>query len=193
MCRRVYFSGLLLGTCVLLSSVSICAHADEASQTRDAIECITPDGRETSISTSDASAIDVPAGVPARDTISCHLQEGRTIFIIAFPKDALIDRFTFINENAAAIGDFHIAVSNSHLTADSPQWVEVEGVVPFAHKRLFNLSMLGINARYMKLSFHVENTPGVTRVDDHLQHQLIAWTAVAHCETALRRVELAAR
>jgi len=50
-----------------------------------------------------------------------------------------------------------IAVSNYRLPADSPKWTEVSGKTPFTHKRLFNLSMVGVEARYVKLSFHIEN------------------------------------
>jgi hypothetical protein len=77
--------------------------------------------------------------------------------VIALPKTALLDRFTFVNENAAARGELKIAVSNYRLPASSSKWTEVEGVIPFARKRLFNLSLLGIEAKYVKLSFHVEN------------------------------------
>jgi hypothetical protein len=109
----------------------------------------------TAISNFDTTPTNTPASAP--ETISCDLQGGETILIIPFPNGALFDRFTLINQNAAACGEFDIAVSDFHLAADSPNWIEVEGIVPFAHKRLFNLSMLGINARYVKLSFRVEN------------------------------------
>src|SRR5205814_2814411 len=68
----------------------------------------------------------------------------------------LIDRFTFVNENAAARGELKISVSNYRLPASSSKWTEVEGVIPFARKRLFNLSMLGVEAKYVRLSFRVE-------------------------------------
>jgi hypothetical protein len=119
------------------------------------IECITPDGRPATIANrgSDAGAT---ALIMDDDTISCPLQGGETTFVIALPKAALIDRFTFINENAAARGELKIAVSNYRLPAASSKWTEVEGVIPFARKRLFNLSMLGIEAKYVRLSFNVE-------------------------------------
>lgn len=47
------------------------------------------------------------------DTLSCPLQEGETTFIISFPKTALLDRFTFINENAGVKGEMKIAVSTT--------------------------------------------------------------------------------
>ena len=90
------------------------------------------------------------------DTVTCVLQEGETNFVIEMPRTAVLDRFTFLNENGRARGELKIAVSNQRLRADSPDWVPVEGVVPFARKRLFGVSLLGIDARFVRLSFHVE-------------------------------------
>lgn len=121
------------------------------------IECITPDGR---ISPVPSSAQNAPATLKEDDTISCPLREGKTVFIIAFSKIAVLDGFTLINENAGACGELRIAVSNSPLAANSPAWTVVDGAIPFARKRLFNLSMLGVEAKYVRLSFHV-NSSGV--------------------------------
>jgi len=62
-----------------------------------------------------------------------------------------------VNENAAAAGELRISVSNYQLPAASPKWVEVDGSVTFSRKRLFNLSMVGVEARYVRLSFNVES------------------------------------
>ena len=91
------------------------------------------------------------------DTISCVLKEGQTTFIIELSRNTPPDRFTFLNENAAACGELRIAVSDSALPADSPKWTEVDGIVPFAHKRLFKLSMLGVDTRFVRLSFKVDS------------------------------------
>ena len=74
----------------------------------------------------------------------------------------MLDRFTFVNENAAAEGELEIAVSNSALAADSPAWTAVDGAIPFVRKRLFNLSMIGVEARYVKLSFRVGSSAAAT-------------------------------
>lgn len=158
-------AAVLLGSCFLSSSFPLCANAAGTSDLAERIECITPDGRLTPISNSDPRSANMPASVTGRHTISCNLQEGETTFIIPFPKGAVLDRFTFINQNAAAYGEFNIAVSDCHLSPDSAQWVEVDGIVPFAHKRLFNLSMVGINAQYVKLSFRVEKNSRITRLE----------------------------
>lgn len=120
------------------------------------IECIMPNGHIATIGERSSLTDNPGALIMDDDTISCPLQGGDTTFVIALPKATLIDRFTFVNENATARGDLKIAVSNYRLPANSAKWTEVEGVIPFARKRLFNLSMLGVEAKYVRLSFHVE-------------------------------------
>jgi hypothetical protein len=105
------------------------------------------------------------ASIKEDDTLSCLLQEGETTFIISFPKTSLLDRFTFINENAGVRGEMKIAVSNDQLPANSPKWTDVSGKTEFISKRLFNLSMVGVEARYVKLSFHVKNVGHMAVLD----------------------------
>jgi hypothetical protein len=119
------------------------------------IDCITPDGRLVAVPSANEKNSSAAALIMDDDTLSCPLQEGDTTFIISFPKTSLLDRFTFVNENAAVQGEMRIAVSNYRLPADSPKWTEVSGKTEFTSKRLFNLSMVGVEARYVKLSFHV--------------------------------------
>ena len=108
----------------------------------------------------------VDATPPTRndDAISCPLKEGDSTFVIALPKSTLLDRLTFVNENGSAQGELRIAVSNYRLPAESPKWNAVDGSVHFAHKRLFNLSLLGVEAKYVRLSFHVENAGRLAEV-----------------------------
>jgi hypothetical protein len=61
----------------------------------------------------------------------------------------------FVNENAAASGEMTVAVSNYRLPAHSRKWNEIKGGTSFTGKRVFDLSLLGIEARYVKISFHV--------------------------------------
>ncbi|MFN2477061.1 MAG: hypothetical protein ABR526_12070 [Chthoniobacterales bacterium] len=96
------------------------------------------------------------------DTLSCPLQEGQTTFIITLPGTTVVDRFTFLNEAAAARGEFKIAVSNDMLAATSPKWTEVDGGIAITDKRLFSVSMVGIEARYVRLSFNVEKGGRIT-------------------------------
>jgi hypothetical protein len=119
------------------------------------VDCITPDGRVVAVPNAGGKNSSA-ALIMDDDTLSCPLQEGETTFIISFRKTSPLDRFTFVNENAEVKGEMKIAVSNYRLPADSPKWTKVSGKTAFANKRLFNLSMVGVEARYVKLSFHVE-------------------------------------
>jgi hypothetical protein len=89
-------------------------------------------------------------------TLSCPLPEGDTTFVVILPKITLLDRFAFINENAAARGEFQFAVSNYRLSPNDSKWVPVEGSKRLTGNREVNLSILGVEARYVKLSFHIE-------------------------------------
>jgi hypothetical protein len=120
------------------------------------IEWITPEGRVAAVPSASENNSSATALLMDDDTLSCPLKEGETTFIITFPRTSLLDRFTFVNENATAEGEMKIAVSNYRLAPESPKWTEVTGNVAFSHKRLFNLSMVGVEARYVKLSFRVE-------------------------------------
>jgi hypothetical protein len=167
-----WFGALVLGSLfvqlVCAQSVGFTNETNNQSENPDRandgaqIECITPDGRVSPVVNRGTSTPGAPALMMDDETISCALQEGETTFIIPLLKAASLDRFTFVNQNAAARGEFNISVSNSHLPADSPKWTQVNGIVPFAHKRLFNLSMLGVEAKYMKLLFHVEKAAQMT-------------------------------
>ena len=121
----------------------------------NAIERITPDGQSTPVALK--SQTDRNILTLGNDTISCPLREGDTTFIISLARSSTLDRFTFINENTAARGELRIAVSNEKLSADSDKWMPVDGTVSFKRKRLFNLSMLGVDAKYVRLTFHVEH------------------------------------
>jgi hypothetical protein len=119
------------------------------------IALVGADGRAlVAPSTTDGNS-NVTALILDDDTLSYPLQEGETTFLLTFPKVSLLDRFTFVNENAAAEGEMKIFVSNSRLNANSSKWVEVNGNTPFTGKRLVNQTLLGVEARYVKLSFRV--------------------------------------
>lgn len=148
----------------LLSASAFCGfvagnqfcYAESLPKKRAQIEYIAPDGQFSSLGAAHPTNHQTTAAFVDNDTISCVLREGQTTFIIALPKNATADRFTFLNENAAACGELRIAVSDSPLPADSPKWTEVDGIVPFAHKRLFKLSILGVDTKFVRLSFKVD-------------------------------------
>jgi hypothetical protein len=128
------------------------------------VDCITPDGRLVAVPSADKKNSSA-AAMMDDDTLSCPLQEGETTFIISFPITSPLGRFTFVNENAGVQGEMRIAVSNYRLPADSSKWTEVSGKTEFANKRLFNLSLVGVEARYVKLSFHVEKGGHIASLD----------------------------
>jgi hypothetical protein len=131
------------------------------------IEYISPDGKFAALSATEPNVRAATAAFVDRNTVSCALKEGETTFIIELPANASTDPLTFLNENAAASGELRIAVSDSALPVDSPKWTPVDGIVPFAHKRLFKLSMLGVETKFVRLSFKVDgqenNSAGISQ------------------------------
>lgn len=87
------------------------------------------------------------------DTLSYPLEAGETSFIISLPRVSVLDRFTFVNENAAAQGDVSLAVSNYRLTAQSPKWHEAGSNASFSGTRVIDSSLPGVEARYVKITF----------------------------------------
>jgi hypothetical protein len=119
------------------------------------IDLIGPNGRVVMLPSNAPADSSATALIMDDDTLSYPLPEGDTTFILTFPSTSLLDRFTFVNENATAEGDLKISVSNYRLSPQSTKWAAVNGSTSFTGKRLFNLSLLGVEARYVKLSFHV--------------------------------------
>jgi macrodomain Ter protein organizer (MatP/YcbG family) len=97
------------------------------------------------------------AAIIVRDeTIRCPLREGETTFIVSSPRNSLLDRVVLVNENMSARGELRIAVSSDKLSVSSNKWIPVDGRIRFRRKRLFNLSLVGVEAKYVKLTFRVE-------------------------------------
>jgi hypothetical protein len=152
----LWFAKIFFGSIIALTVTGLrCGYAGAANQDPQ-IEYIAPDGKLCSLSAANPAAHKSTAAFVDSETVSCALKEGETTFIIELPKNTLRDRLTFLNENAAACGELRIAVSDSPLPVDSLKWVEVDGIVPFAHKRLFKLSILGVETKFVRLSFRVD-------------------------------------
>ena len=93
------------------------------------------------------------------------MREGETTFIVSSRDDSMLDRLIVVNENAAARGELKIAVSNDKLPAASEKWRAVEGSIQFSHKRLLNVSLVGVEAKYAKLVFHIrDETSRISRI-----------------------------
>src|SRR5438270_4915009 len=149
---------LVISALVLVGFVvaGYCCYAESPARKSAQIEYITPDGQFSPVNAARLAPRAQAAAFVDNDTVSCILREGETTFIIELPKNSPRDRFTFLNANAAACGELRIAVSNSPLPANSSKWTQVDGIVPFAHKRLFKLSMLGVDTKFVRLSFTVD-------------------------------------
>lgn len=93
------------------------------------------------------------------------LKEGETNVIVRVPNAAFLEKFALVNENAAARGQLKIAVADSCLPVDDPKWINVSGDVAFVHKRLFHLSLVGVEAKFVKLSFRVEKAKQIAASD----------------------------
>jgi hypothetical protein len=160
---KVAFAGALL--VVALKSAAFAGDSGEAEANAELknlarmncgarIECTTPAGRVDVLPIT-RNKETAAALIMDDQTVGCALAEGDTTFVISLPKASLLNRFTFVNENAQAEGDMRIAVSNYQLPAASPKWTPVDGTINFAHKRVFNLSMLGVEAKYVRIAFRV--------------------------------------
>ncbi len=89
------------------------------------------------------------------NTLSCPLSLGDNVFVVTLPHISVLQRFAFINRNAAAQGEFEVAVSNYRLGSTDPAWTAVQRTTSFDQVRMINLPMLGVEARYVRLTFHV--------------------------------------
>ncbi len=165
------FAVLVLATTISVSFAggdtdqSLLAKVPARNNANAEIECTRPDGRVVAVPAATGMNKDSDAVLSDNETLSCPLQEGRTTFVIKLPARSQRDRFTFVNENATAAGELKISVSNDQLPATSPKWVEVDGNITFSHKRLFSVSTVGVEARYLKLSFNVAKGVRIAAVE----------------------------
>jgi hypothetical protein len=112
------------------------------------IECMTSDGTQK-----DTHA---PVRVMNDDSINCPLNEGDTTFVVTLPRAGSLERLKFVSDNVAARGTLKIAVSNEELAPDSARWQPVDGSVAFHRKRLFDVSVVGLDAKFVRVTFNVE-------------------------------------
>ena len=91
------------------------------------------------------------------------LPRGVTSFIIHLDAPGQRRCFTLVNESSEAKGKLSIAISNERLAANNPKWSAVDGAVPFRHKRRFALSLIGVEAKFVKLTFQVDELEKVMR------------------------------
>jgi hypothetical protein len=86
------------------------------------------------------------------------LPQGTSSFVVRLANPEAKRCFTFVNENLVADGRLSIAVSDQQLAAKSPLWSTVAGTILFRHKHRFALSLVGVDANYVRLTFDVGDT-----------------------------------
>ena len=127
---------------------------EEAARANWQIECVAPGKREAiNLKMNDAK-------------IRFALRRGATSFIVHLAAPGQQRCFTLENENIAAKGSFSIATSNERLAVNNPKWNPVAGAVPFRHKRHFDLSLVGVEAKFVKLTFLVDEPGKIMRRDE---------------------------
>ncbi len=100
------------------------------------------------------------------------LPRGTSSFVIRLANPEAKRCFTFVNENSVADGQLSIAVSDRQLAAESPLWSTVAGAISFRRKRRFALSLVGVDANYVRLTFNVGDTQKIAEFrDDSVPHQ----------------------
>lgn len=156
---RAFRYSVLIAISLAASFSSVASAAPKPTCSGVEIECLMPDGHLLDLTRANASASKAAALIMGDETLDCPLTPGLTTFVIKLPTTRVLDRFSFVNENCAAAGQLSIAVANEPLAHASPEWTTVEGEIAFTGKRLVNLSMVGVEARYVRLSFNVEK-PG---------------------------------
>ena len=102
-----------------------------------------------------------------------RLRKGVTSFVI--PLSSLNQRrcFTLENENVATKGTLSIATASRPLAANDANWNVVAGAVRFRQKREFYLSLVGVEAKFVRLTFQIDSprNNGATRLATrHLEH-----------------------
>jgi hypothetical protein len=119
------------------------------------IDRILPGGRVVTVPIA-SDANDNPAALVLDDnTLSCPLPVGENTFIVSLPRISVLERFAFINQSAAGQGEFELAVSNYRLGSNDPKWKIVQASTRFGGQRLLSVSLPGVEAKYVRLSFHV--------------------------------------
>jgi hypothetical protein len=119
------------------------------------IDRVLPGGRVEAVPIAGDSNDNPAALVLDDNTLSCPLPVGENTFIVTLPHVSVLERFAFINQNAAGQGEFEMAVSNYRLGSNDPKWSAVQAPMRFGGQRLLNVVIPGVEAKYVRLSFHV--------------------------------------
>ncbi len=119
------------------------------------IDRILPGGKIVTFTNGPANPADPSTLLLDDNTLSCALALGDNVFVVTLPHISVLQRFAFINRSGIAQGEFEVAVSNYRLGSTDPAWTSVQRPTAFDKERMINLPMLGVEARYVRLTFHV--------------------------------------
>jgi len=93
------------------------------------------------------------------------LRKGVTSFVIPLSSPHQQRCFTLENENVAAKGTLSIATASKRLAVNDAKWNVVAGAVRFRQKREFYLSLVGVDARFVRLTFQIDGPGKMVRPD----------------------------
>jgi len=93
------------------------------------------------------------------EKIRFNLPKGVTSFVIPLSSPNQQRCFTLENGNVTAKGTFSIATASKPLAANDANWNVVAGAVRFRQKRQFYLSLVGVEAKFVRLTFQIDG-PG---------------------------------
>ncbi len=93
------------------------------------------------------------------DPLGYALPSGTTSLIVSLPKVEQLQVFNFLNLTAA--GEVTVAVSNSRLPANSPQWRSVVKSQDFHAQDVVNCELGSVEARYVKLDFKLSKAGNI--------------------------------
>jgi hypothetical protein len=94
-----------------------------------------------------------------------RLRKGVTSFVIPLSSPNQRRCFTLENENVAAKGTLSIATASRPLAANDADWTVVAGAVRFRQKREFYLSLVGVEAKFVRLTFQIDSPGIIVRPD----------------------------
>ncbi len=120
------------------------------------IERILPGGKVDTFGGAGGPIGDSHALVLDDDTLSCPLAVGENTFVITLPRISVLQRFAFIDRNSAAQGEFELATSNYRLGSSDSSWKTVVRPTSFGKESVINMPMLGVEAHYVRLTFHIK-------------------------------------
>jgi hypothetical protein len=94
-----------------------------------------------------------------------RLHRGVTSFVIPLSAPDQRRCFTLENEIIAANGTFSIATANERLAVNDANWNIVGGAVRFRQKKQFYLSLMGVEAKFVRLTFQIEDPGKIVQRD----------------------------